>query len=64
MLDKVKFVVYNNKPKRLNESEAKKNKENGEMKILAVKKLALTKKALQYRQRISPFFTRGFIREE
>ena len=37
-------------------------KENGEMKILAVKNLALTKQAL-YLQPSSPFFARGFIRE-
>jgi hypothetical protein len=37
-------------------------KENGEMKILAVKKLALTKKALYTMQPLSPFFARGFIR--
>jgi hypothetical protein len=34
------------------------------MKILAIKKLALTKQALLYTQAISPFFTRGLIREK
>ena len=33
------------------------------MKILALKKLAWTKQAL-YLKPISPFFARGFIREE
>lgn len=34
------------------------------MKILAIKKPVLTKRVLRYTQAISPFFTRGFIREE